>query len=91
MMHWDVPIALNVQERNVVKRLHRIGKFYVFLREMRHELFDARCEAELAKAYKNPRGTAPLPRALLAMVTLLQARILLEKWHVPWRIHTSHV
>ena len=72
-MHWDVPIALNAQERNVVKRLHRIGKFYVFLREIRHELFDARFEAELTKAYKTPRGTPPLPPALLAMVTLLQA------------------
>jgi hypothetical protein len=73
MMHWDVPIQLNAQERQVAKRLHRIGKFYVFLREMRHELFDARFEAELAKAYKKPRGTAPLPPACLAMVTLLQA------------------
>jgi hypothetical protein len=50
-----------------------MGKFYVFLREMRHELFDARFEAELAKAYKKPRGTTPLPPAILAMVTLLQA------------------
>jgi hypothetical protein len=41
--------------------LHRTGKFYVFLREIRHELFDGRLEAELAKAYKKPRGTAPLP------------------------------
>ena len=72
-MHWDVPIDLSAQERNVAKRLHRIGKFYVFLREIRHELFAASCEAELATAYKKPRGTAPLPPALLAMVTLLQA------------------
>jgi hypothetical protein len=72
-MHWDVPIELSAQERNVAKRLHRIGKFYVFLREIRHELFDARFEAELAKAYQKPRGTAPLAPALLAMVTLLQA------------------
>ena len=40
---------------------------------MRHALFEARFEAELAKAYKKPRGTAPIPPALLAMVTLLQA------------------
>jgi Transposase DDE domain/Transposase domain (DUF772) len=73
MMHWDVPIALSAQESKVAKRLHRIGKFYVFLREIRHELFEARFEAELAKAYKKPRGTAPIPPALLAMVTLLQA------------------
>ena len=72
-MHWDVPIELSVQERQVAKRLHRIGKFYVFLREMRHQLFDASFEAELAKAYKPPRGTTPIPPARLAMVTLLQA------------------
>ena len=72
-MHWDVPIAFNARERNVAKRLHRMGKFYVFLRQMRHQLFDASFEAELAKAYKKPRGTTPLPPALLAMVTLLQA------------------
>jgi hypothetical protein len=46
---------------------------YVFLREIRHELFDTSFEAALAKAYKKPRGTAPLPPALLAMVILLQA------------------
>jgi hypothetical protein len=57
----------------VIKQLHRIGKFYVFLREIRHDLFAARCEAALATAYKQPRGTAPLPPALLAMVTLWQA------------------
>jgi hypothetical protein len=45
----------------------------VFLREIRHDLFNASFEAALAKAYKKPRGTAPIPPALLAMVTLLQA------------------
>jgi hypothetical protein len=45
----------------------------VFLREIRHELFAASFAAEWAKAYKKPRGTAPLPPALLAMVTLFQA------------------
>lgn len=53
--------------------LTRIGKFYVFLREVRHELFDAAFQAELAAAYAVPRGTSPLPPAMLAMVTLLQA------------------
>lgn len=72
-MHWAVPIDLSAQERTGVKRLHRSGKFYVFLREMRHDLFDASFEAALAKAYKKPRGTAPIPPALLAMVMRLQA------------------
>jgi hypothetical protein len=36
-------------------------------------LFDASFEAAWAKAYKKPRGTVPIPPALLALVTLLQA------------------
>ena len=56
----------------MAQALHRIGKFYVFLREVRAELFDEAFQAELAAVYQ-PRGTAPVPPALLAMVTLLQA------------------
>jgi hypothetical protein len=43
------------------------------LREIRHALCDASCEAELVKASQKPRGTAPMPPALLAMVPLRQA------------------
>jgi hypothetical protein len=71
-IRWSVPSALTSKETELAKKLHRIGKFYVFLREIRAELFDEAFQAELAAAYQ-PRGTAPLPPALLAMVTLLQA------------------
>jgi hypothetical protein len=71
-VRWDPPVALSAAELRIVKLLKRIGTFYVFLREFRHELFDAEFQAELAAAYA-PRGTAPLPPAFLAMVTLLQA------------------
>ena len=71
-VRWKPPIELSPSERRVAKVLQRTGKFYVFLREVRHELFDEAFQAELAEAYA-PRGTAPLPAALLAMVTLLQA------------------
>lgn len=47
-------------------------RFYVFLHEIRAELFDEAFQAELAAIYQ-PRGTAPVPPALLAMVMLLQA------------------
>ena len=47
-----------------------MGKFYVLLRAMRHDLFEASFAAAWAKAYKKPRGTAPLPPALLALGTL---------------------
>ena len=71
-IRWQVPTNLSAAERRLADKLHRIGKFYVFLREIRAELFDEGLEAELAAAYR-PRGVAPLPPALLAMVTLLQA------------------
>lgn len=56
----------------MAQALHRIGKFYVFLREIRADLFDEAFQAELATVYQ-PRGTVPVAPALLAMVTLLQA------------------
>jgi hypothetical protein len=72
-MHWDVPVEMSAAESAIAKRLHRIGRLYVFLREVRHELFDREFEAELEGAYGKARGTEALPPALLAMVTLLQA------------------
>ena len=71
-IRWACPTELTADERRVAQALHRIGKFYVFLREVRAELFDEAFQAELAGVYQ-PRGTAPVPPALLAMVTLLQA------------------
>ena len=71
-IRWQVPGPLTADEASVAELLHRIGKFYVFLREVRAELFDEAFQAELAAAYQ-PRGTAPVPPALLAMVVLLQA------------------
>jgi Transposase DDE domain/Transposase domain (DUF772) len=71
-IRWTCPIELTAEEARVAQLLHRIGKFYVFLRKVRAELFDDAFQAELAAIYR-PRGTAPVPPALLAMVTLLQA------------------
>jgi hypothetical protein len=71
-IRWQVPPELSPEETRVAAKLRRIGRFYVFLREIRAKLFDEAFEAELATAYR-PRGVAPLPPALLAMVTLLQA------------------
>jgi hypothetical protein len=73
-LHWDVPVELSKVDRLVCKRLKNTGRLFVFLREHRHELFDEAFEAELSKMYSDkPRGTAPKPPAMLAMVTLLQA------------------
>jgi hypothetical protein len=71
-IHWSVPTEYSPAEQRVAAKLQRIGKFYVFLRDIRHELFDDAFQAELAAVYQ-PRGTQPIPPALLAMVLLLQA------------------
>lgn len=72
-MHWDVPVELSAVEQRIAARMHRVGRFYLFLREVRHELFAPDFEAELEQAYGKARGRAPLPAAMLATVTLLQA------------------
>jgi hypothetical protein len=71
-IRWSCPTALEAEEQALAAALHRIGKFYVFLRTIRAELFDEAFQAELAAIYQ-PRGTQPVPPALLAMVVLLQA------------------
>lgn len=72
-MRWTLPVELGEREQRVARRLERVGKFYVFLRRVQPRLFDEAFQAELARGYEKPRGTDPLPPALLAMVTLLQA------------------
>jgi hypothetical protein len=71
-LRWSVPTELSAAEAALVAKLQRVGKFYVFLRTIRKELFDEAFQAELAAVYQ-PRGTRPIPPALLAMVLLLQA------------------
>lgn len=71
-IRWSVPTELSVAEAELVDKLRRSGKFYAFLRQIRGELFDEAFQTELAAVYQ-PRGTRPVPPALLAMVLLLQA------------------
>lgn len=72
-MRWTLRRDLSEREARVAARLKRTGRLYVFLREVQPDLFDEAFQAELEAAYGVPRGTEPLPPALLAMVTLLQA------------------
>ena len=59
------------EEKRVAAKLRRASAFYRFLWEIREELFSAEFQEELQASY-DPRGQAPCPPALLAMVTLLQ-------------------
>lgn len=73
-MKWTFAVEVSNAESKVIKKLERTGRFFAFLREVRAELFDDAFQAELERAgYKTPRGQRPLPPAMLAMVTLLQA------------------
>jgi hypothetical protein len=70
---WQPPIDLSPTEQAIMKRIKR-AKLFVFLREQRHELFDQAFQHELAALYQpSKRGQPPLPPALLALATILQA------------------
>ena len=70
---WTPPIALTPEEQKIAARTRKARKFFVFLRERRHELLDATFQATLAAAYSaEPGGKEPVEPGLLALATLLQ-------------------
>ncbi len=72
-MPWQPPVDLSPPEQAVARRVRR-AKLFVFLRTHRHTLFDAAFQEELATLYADrPKGQPPVPPALLALVTILQA------------------
>ncbi len=71
---WNPPIALTPEEQKIAQRTQKARKFFVFLRERRHELLDATFQETLAQTYSpEPGGTAPVEAGVLALATLLQA------------------
>src|SRR4029434_10924762 len=71
---WNPPIALTPEEQKIVARTRKTRKFFVFLRERRHEILDADLQHALAQTYSpEPGGKAPVEAGLLALATLLQA------------------
>jgi len=71
---WTPPIALSPEEQKIAARTRKTRKFFVFLREHRHELLDADLQDTLAQSYRSePGGQAPVEAGLLALATLLQA------------------
>ncbi len=71
---WNPPIALNPEEQKIAVRTRKTRKFFVFLRERRHELLDADFQNTLAQSSSpEPRGKAPVEVGLLALALLLQA------------------
>lgn len=72
---WQPPIALSEAEQKIVQHIRR-AKLFVFLRMHRHEILDESFQQELASLYQQSlRGQPPVPPALLALATILQAYI----------------
>src|SRR5690349_1157314 len=72
-VYWRPPIELSAIEQSIIKRIRR-AKLFVFLRQHRHEVFDEAFQQELACLYQeSQRGQPPVPPALLALATILQA------------------
>lgn len=70
---WHPPIPLSDQEQTIVAKIRR-AKLFLFLRTIRHELFDDAFQEELATIYKDSsKGRSPVPPAQLALATILQA------------------
>ena len=71
---WNPPITLTLEEQKIAARTRKVRKFFVFLREHRHELLDATFQDTLAETYSaEPGGKEPVEAGLLALATLLQA------------------
>jgi hypothetical protein len=74
MARWNPRQTYTKQEEWIMRRLGRTRKRFAFLRAQRHALFDDAFQAELETMYRDTgAGKPPVPPALLAMVTLLQA------------------
>jgi hypothetical protein len=70
---WQPAIVLSPAEAAVVRRIRR-AQLFIFLRTHRHVIFDAAFQEELATLFDDrAKGHPPVPPALLALVTLLQA------------------
>ena len=71
---WNPPIALSPEEQKIIARTRKTRKFFVFLRERRHELLDTDLQHTLAQSYSaEPGGKAPVEAGMLALATLVQA------------------
>ena len=71
---WNPPIALTLEEHKIAARTRKARKFFVFLREHRHELLDATFQDTLAETSSaEPGGKEPVEAGMLALATLLQA------------------
>lgn len=71
--NWNPPMELSTTEHKVIKQIRK-AKLFVFLREIRHQLFSDEFQEQLATLFKNSTvGKCPVPPAQLALAIILQA------------------
>jgi len=74
-MFWNPPVELSAGEKFIAKRCEK-RRVFVFLRELRHVIFDAEMQAKLNEAYcAASRGKERVCPAQLALAALLQAAL----------------
>src|SRR5260370_35069703 len=74
-LYWSPPVELSSEEEWLLSHCKK-AKLFVFLRQHRHALFTDEFQRELAEMYSNRKaGKPPVPPALLAMGTILQAAL----------------
>ena len=86
---WQPPVACSRLEREVIKRIKR-AKLFVWLRQHRHELFDAGFQAELAQMYQDkPVGQPPVPPATILQAStgasddeVIEAAVMDRRWQL---------
>ena len=82
-IRWQVPGPLSAEEAGSRGICTASASSTSFSATIRQELFDEAFQAELAAVYQ-PRGTAPVPPALLAMVLaapgLRPGRAMRKRW-----------
>lgn len=70
---WNPPIELSAQEQMVAKRI-RAAKLFLFLRKIRHQLFDREFQQELAGLFKDSTvGKCPIAPAKICLAIIVQA------------------
>jgi transposase len=62
---WHPPLELSDCEKEIISRIRR-AKLFVFLRKVRHQLFDDQFQEELAQIYqKNPTCAIKMEQIIL--------------------------
>jgi transposase len=70
---WQPPREHSEQEEKIAKKIKK-AKWFLLLRNHRHELLDEGFQQELASLYKEAeRGQPPVAPAMLALALILQA------------------